>query len=103
MYFEKKIFLLSQNQVKAIKGTTQNAAVLKMLDKIAHPSEPERQAMNSVSKIANVHHITSCNSVPVHKISEPVVQRKYICDDDITNLRIELALCNDSKYFIDSM
>ena len=30
-------------------------------------------------------------------------REKYITEDDITNLRIELELCTDSQQFIDSI
>lgn len=97
MYFENKMYLLSKNQVDAIKGTTQNAAVLKILDKIAHP---EPIIKNTGSKVLK----QACNkSLVPNTINHNLVDKKYICEDDITNLRIELALCNDSQCFIDKI
>ena len=54
MYFENKIFLLSKKQVDAIKGTTQNTTVLKVLDRIAH-AEPdiERPKSETCKKSVN--------------------------------------------------
>lgn len=97
MYFENKIFLLSKKQVDAIKDTTQNTTVLKVLDRIAH-TEPatESSAANSCKKSVNF------NSSPERWNNEHPQQRD-ISEDDITNLRIELALCNDVQDFIDGV
>lgn len=97
MYFENKIFLLSKKQVDAIKGTTQNTNVLKVLDRIAH-AEPvtERAVSEPFKKEVNF------NSPPDHWNNEHPMQRD-ISEDDITNLRIELALCNDVQEFIDAV
>lgn len=97
MFFENKIFLLSKKQVDAIKGTTQNTTVLKILDRIAHTeSMAENTEINSVDKVLA--------PVPVINNFHPnQVYKKYISEDDIMNLKIELALCNDSQSFIDSL
>ncbi len=95
MYFENKIFLLSKKQVDAIKGTTQNSTVLKILDKIAQTeSIVDASGFDSNNK--------PLNSVPVindNRNHEQARQRN-INDDDITNLKIELALCKDVQDFI---
>lgn len=95
MYFENKIFLLSKKQVDAIKGTTQNTTVLKVLDRIAH-AEPdiERPKSETCKKSVNF------NSSPDRWNNEHLRQRE-ISEDDITNLRIELALSKDVQDFID--
>ena len=97
MYFENKIFLLSKKQVDAIKGTTQNTTVLKVLDRIAH-TEPvtESSATNPCKKTVNFN-----SSADRCKNEHP--QKRDISEDDITNLRIELALCNDVQDFIDAV
>lgn len=40
---------------------------------------------------------------PVHSSARPGQRKIHIGTDDITNLRIELALCNDVLEFIDRM
>ena len=96
MYFEKKIFLLSEQQVKAIKGTTQNATVMKMLDKIAHPEYPAGNVVKSIKHTKKA--ASAADSRCVHLFRPE--RQKYISEDDITNLRIELALCSDVEQFI---
>ncbi len=98
MYFENKIFLLSKKQVDAIKGTTQNTTVLKVLDRIAH-AEPvtENFATNSYKKTEN------STPSPVRLNNNEHTRQRDISEDDITNLRIELALCNDVQDFINAV
>lgn len=105
MYFEKKIFLLSKKQVDEIKDTTHNAAIMRMLDRIAHPEEPTH---NNAKKITLTHSSSSSyqqvqSSSRALDFSDKHFRDNTICGDDLTNLRIELALCNDSQQFIDTM
>jgi len=101
MYFEEKIFLLTNKQVNEIKGSTQNTNIIKMLDKIAHPEHSLTQA---TKKLTVAQQCSSCSDT-THGYSHVYkpVREKYICDDDITNLRIELALCNDVGRFLESI
>jgi len=101
MYFEDKIFLLTNKQVNEIKGSTHNTNIIKMLDKIAHP---EHSLTQTAKKISMTQQCSSCSDT-THGYSHDFkpVREKYICDDDITNLRIELALCNDVGQFIDNI
>jgi hypothetical protein len=103
MYFEKKIFLLTKNQVEAIKDTTHNAAIMKMLDRIAHPEVPA--VKNVTSSAAQAQQFASS---PIAKqcpipVSEMEFRDRSISEDDVTNLRIELELCSDSQAFIDRL
>ncbi len=106
MYFEKKIFLLSEQQVDAIKDTTHNAAIMRMLERIAHPEESVR---NTAKKAVKTHSAENGFNSHVDMSPHPIdfsgrpVRDTDICDDDVTNLRIELALCNDSQQFINTM
>ena len=91
MYFEQKIFLLSKNQMEAIKGSTKNTTIMKILDKIANS---EAQRVPVVTKgFAEA-------SSPVKVFHHNTLYDRYISDDDIINLRIDLGLCNDSLEFI---
>jgi hypothetical protein len=100
MYFEDRIFLLSKNQVDAIKDNTTNASILKMLDRIAHS---ERKANRTAGKMTEVQTAKACRTPHLSVVPSKDKREKYICDDDITNLKIELALCTDSKDFIESL
>ncbi len=97
VYFENKIYLLSKNQVDAIKSTTTNDSVLKMLDRIAHPERKVNKMAREMTKVQNA---KICSLPQLQTVSLSSEREKYICDDDITNLKIELALCTDSQEFI---
>ena len=101
MYFEKKIYLLSKNQIDAIKDTTQNKNIMKMLDRIAHPEHSVLKTIKKTNHGQNVSAISE-KQIGIEQALRPA-REKYICDDDITNLRIELALCSDAQQFIDSL
>lgn len=106
MYFENKIFLLTDKQVNAIKDTTHNAAIMRMLDRIAHPEVPvEKASLKATAHATNTSQSLSevSGGAPAHNISSRSSRDNDISPDDITNLRIELALCNDSQAFIDSL
>lgn len=110
MYFENKIFLLTDKQVSAIKDTTHNAAIMRMLDRIAHPEVPvekgaEKASLKATAQSANTSQSLSevSGGLPAHNISKRSSRDRDISPDDITNLRIELALCNDSQAFIDRL
>lgn len=110
MYFENKIFLLTDKQVSAIKDTTHNAAIMRMLDRIAHPEVPVEKTAEKASMKATAHTTNSSQSlsevsggVPARNIRSRSSKDRNISPDDITNLRIELALCNDSQAFIDRL
>lgn len=103
MYFDHKIFVLTQNQVDAIKNKTRSSAVMKMLEKIAQPQEQpvvkssHKQMMQQNAPRMRI----SCDTGSVGVSAS--VRQKYIGEDDVTNLKIDLALCNDSAAFIKSL
>lgn len=74
---------------------------MKTLEKIAHPEPAVVETAKQAARIYqnSMYAGTGFNSfVPTGQDRE-----KYICSDDITNLRIELALCNDVQQFIDQV
>jgi hypothetical protein len=101
MYFDQKIFVLSENQVEAIKNKARSSAMMNMLKKIAQPEElpvKKNAAYQSNEKQS------LCPIQPSTAHLQPSFQRKiHIGSDDIINLRIELALCNDVQEFIDKI
>ena len=124
MYFEKKIFLLNDKQVDAIKDTTHNAAIMRMLDRIAHPEIPVEKtekvekttaaakASAAQAAVSNATQADTDNGHSCKSVAPSVSASKYsgrpqrdrdICSDDVTNLKIDLALCDDSQAFIDSL
>lgn len=97
MYFDQKIFILSDNQVQAIKNSARNTAMMDMLKQMA---EPEKL---SIKKSAACAGRASAVSGLLSGFSslQQTASRISIESDDITNLKIELALCKDSGEFID--
>ena len=70
-----------------------------MLDRIAHSGVKQTER----SKMTEVQTAKACRTPHLSVVPSKDKREKYICDDDITNLKIELALCTDSKDFIESL
>ena len=102
MYFKHKIFLLDPKQLKKITGASRNSMISKLLEQIAGS---ETATHCGVKKSAHQHQNgpASLLSGSTQKSVAVDQQEKYITDDDCTNLRIELELCNDSQDFINRM
>ncbi|MBN1576652.1 MAG: hypothetical protein JW913_08885 [Chitinispirillaceae bacterium] len=97
MYFDQKIFILSDNQVEAIKNRTRSSAMMNMLKQMTRPEEfPIKKTAACNGGASVVCGLPSGTSSFTHTPS-----KIHIGSDDITNLKIELALCNDIQEFID--
>ena len=96
MYFDRKIFPLSRHQIEEIKETRESGAMMKILERLSKTEEP---VVKTARKLAQASSPSFKNS---DNYSENLFHQreKYINEDDITNLRIELALCADSAEFI---
>ena len=101
MYFDHKIFLLSNKQLEALKNNTRHNA-MNEIRKMAQPPQlpvPKKQVQHK-----HVNQNSMCDISPRTVISSGSSSKKILIgQDDITNLRIELALCNDVQQFIDKM
>lgn len=100
MYFDRKIFPLSKTQIDEIKETKESGEMMKMLERISMPEQPVIKTAHKLAQVSGtvIQGKQPCSSgIGLHQ------REKYISDDDITNLRIELALCRDSNEFIDSI
>jgi len=98
LYFEDQVFILSQNQIDTIQNTRHSRAIMRIMEHIKH----------------NANVLSSCLSpdIGADKAPKPLPEtavrgiaprsQKYITEDDVTNLRIELELCKDSGEFIRS-
>jgi hypothetical protein len=102
MYFDQKIFILSQNQVEAIKNKARGSAMMNMLKKIAQPEELPVKKSGAVCQSNEKNCLYSLPPNSTHSVSS-ARHKIHIAADDITNLRIELALCNDVQEFIDKI
>jgi septum formation inhibitor MinC len=100
MYFDQKIFILSQSQVEAIKNKARSSSMMNLLKKMTRPEE------QPVPKL-HAHHRAAAEQctpqIPAHSTVRSGDRKIHIGSDDITNLRIELGLCNDVLEFIDRM
>lgn len=103
MYFDHKIFILSQNQVEAIKDKARSSAMMNMLKNMAqpYPQNPPAESLPGWKDTAAPHAAGVVSSGMPRNV--PVKKKIHIGTDDITNLRIDLALCNDVQEFIDRM
>lgn len=99
MYFKHKIFLLDPKQLKKITGASRNSMISKLLEQIAGSETPTHCAVKkSAQQIQNGP--TMLLAGHAQKAVAVEQSEKYITEDDCTNLRIELELCNDSLEFI---
>lgn len=96
MYFDQKIFVLSEHQVEAIKNKSHSGgSMMNMLEKMVKPEELP------VRKTACCAEMSAAPDAPFGIApSDSAPSEIYIGSDDITNLKIELALCNDVMEFI---
>lgn len=105
MYFDHKIFLLTESQLEAIKKRTKKNSIFEMIDKKESSQENSMSAVAKSDKLSvNSSYLNNKLSSVKHKnrkyqflFSEP---RGNITEDDITNLRIDLALSKDVRDFI---
>jgi hypothetical protein len=99
MYFDRKIFPLSRNQIEEIKETRESGDMMKILERL---SKSEGSVVKTARKLAQVSNSSYQNSDTPSE-NHYHQREKYITGDDITNLRIELALSEDSAEFINSL
>lgn len=89
MYYYGKTFEIDESEIEKIQGNLQMTTVQGILKNIS-ARETTRQAV-PVAKATEAR--------PTHKAGAPVREIPLI-DDDITNLKIELALTKDVNDFI---
>jgi hypothetical protein len=98
MYFKRKVVLLDPHVPEANSDSCCVDAV-PLLDKQAKTSAAvpfmRRNTMGAIE-------CGDPRAVP-ENLTEDRHRKKYITEDDCTNLRIELELCADSKHFIERL
>ncbi|MBN1760007.1 MAG: hypothetical protein JW863_16895 [Chitinispirillaceae bacterium] len=100
MYFDQKIFILSQSQVEAIKNKARSSSMMNLLKKMTKPEEEPVPKLHRQQEAVE----DRCNPhFSMHSSARSGERKIHIGNDDITNLKIELALCNDVSEFIDRM
>jgi hypothetical protein len=94
------VFVLPERNINNIKATTNESDLLKFLDSVAAPQE---QALPVAEKIAQQHKYSHCHGQGLQTSQATTLSSRaeVISQDDITNLRINLETCRDSKEFIE--
>ncbi len=90
MYYYGKTFEIDESEIEKIQGNLQMTTVQGILKNIS-ARENTRQQTATVAKGPDLR--------PTHKAGAPV-REEPLLDDDITNLKIELALVKDVNEFI---
>ncbi len=93
MYYYGKTFEIDEGEVEKIQGNLQMTTVQGILKNI-HARETGKTHTLPVTKHADVR--------PTHKAGAPVREGNFD-GDDITNLKIELAMAKDVEDFIKNM
>jgi len=96
LYFDDQVFILSKNQMDTIRNTRHGRAIMRIMEHIKQNANVLSSCLNSDS---------GADKAPKPMLEAPVRKstprfEKYITEDDVTNLRIELELCKDSRDFI---
>ena len=91
MYYYGKTFEIDESEMEKIQGNLQMTTVQGILKNISAREQGKHAA---VAESVETH--------PSHKAGSPV-REIQIADDDITNLKIELALSKDINDFINSI
>lgn len=103
MYFDQKIFVLTPNQLDAIKNKTRGSSMMSMLKKMIKPEEQPVQnrvvSQKHHETHESVHQVHTPDHFPVPSCSAKI----HIGNDEITNMKIDLAMSNDVLEFIGKM
>jgi len=103
MYFDQKIFILTPNQLDAIKNKARGSSMMSMLKKMMRPEELPVQNRAPVQQFHESHGSVHQQMVQ-HKFPVPSCSTKiHIGTDEITNMKIDLEMCRDVQEFIQKM
>ena len=93
MYHDQDCSVLSRKQILKIRDAHPNLKLGEVLERHSYAVSPgtQRRELASVSAHRSPGRVGRDES------------RQTICHDDVTNLQIELAMCSDSREFIDRM
>lgn len=101
MYFDQKIFILTPYQLEAIKNKTRSSSMNTLRNMIKSEQLPVKK--NSIKTSENTY---IPRFAPVQRSSASLTantRKIYIGSDDITNLKIDLAICRDVQEFVDTI
>jgi len=96
LYYDDQVFILSKNQMDTIRNTNHGRAIMRIMEHIKHNANVLSTCLNPCGGDGE-----ASKPLPEAVVRKsPVRYEKYITEDDVTNLRIELELCKDSGEFI---
>ena len=98
LYFDHKTYVLTDHQIEVLKNSSGPSSLGHMLKRMV-------QRKRHTSAVLRAHHgaTNEAQSRPPHETMVSQQLDRNITADDITDLRIELAICRDSKEFIDNL
>jgi hypothetical protein len=98
MYFKRKVVLLDSH-APAASGNSCCVDAVPLMEKKA------KTEIASPSPVRKKPATIECGrpAIQPDELTGGRNQKKYITEDDCTNLRIDLELCADSKHFIDRL
>jgi hypothetical protein len=95
------VYILPENNIKAIKTVKNDNDIMKLLDSMPVMEEQPSPAMRE-QKVRNYKY-SHCQASNAASTTFAGTRDDLISHDDITNLRIKLETCQDSKDFIDQL
>ena len=100
LYFEHKIYELTEHQIEVLKNSSGPSSIGHLLSRIV-----QRKKHTAALLEARQGTIPTRERVVFDAASDTGPQRdgRVITVDDVTNLRIELAFCRDSRQFIEKI
>jgi hypothetical protein len=100
MFLRRKTFLLDKRKLKKYRWNSPALLVSRLLEQIADADASTRCAVKSGAPAAGRLRTGAPTQTAPHKLTLDRQEERYITEDDCINLRIELALCADSREFI---
>jgi hypothetical protein len=100
IYLRRKTFLLDKPKLKKYRRKHRTLLASRLLEQIADADTSTRCAVKRGGAVAASQRKCGPALTAKRKLIVGRQEERYISEDDCINLRIELALCPDSKEFI---
>lgn len=100
MYLRRKTILLDKRKLKKYRWRSRALLVSRLLEQIADTDSAAHCAVKRGTAAAGRLRAGATPPTATDKLTVDRHEERYITEDDCINLRIELALCADSREFI---
>jgi len=100
MYLRRKTFLLDKRKLKKYRWDSRAPLVSRLLEQIADADTAAHCAVKRGAAAAGRLRTDANPQAAPDRLAADRQEGRYITEDDCINLRIELALCADSREFI---